>query len=112
MNWNTVYIKGKTDFWEDVKERLEKSSLNCMVGNLEQLADGSYQGLYWVDEQADIQDLKEAIGAKLIWDYRLRFYTEAEINQPEELVKKTRFSERESTLIQKMRSKFKKKVAA
>jgi hypothetical protein len=112
MNWNTVYIKGKTDFWEDVKGRIEKSALNCMIGNFEQLADGTYQGLYWLDGQVDIQELKEAIGAKLIWDNRLRFYTEDELNQPEEVQKKTRFNERERSLIQKMRSKFKKRAAA
>lgn len=113
MNWNTIYIKGKADFWEDVKERLQKAAINCMIGNLEQLPDGAFQGLYWLDHQAGIQDLKEAVGARLIWEYRLRFYTENEFNQPEELKQqKPRFTERERSLIQKMRLKTKKRAAA
>lgn len=111
MNWNTIYIKGRADFWNDVKERLEKAPINCMIGNLEQLPDGNYQGLYWVEDGAGVGDLKGAIGAKLIWEYRLRFYTEAEIDQPEERQQqKPRFTERERSLIQKMRLKTKKRT--
>jgi hypothetical protein len=34
--------------------------------------------MYWLDEREDIRGVKEAIGGKLIWKHRLRFYTTLE----------------------------------
>ena len=34
--------------------------------------------LYWVDEKVTLRAVKEAIGSKLIWKYRLQFYPSLE----------------------------------
>ena len=34
--------------------------------------------LYWLDEKVDLRKFKEAIGSKLIWKYRLNFFTSLE----------------------------------
>jgi hypothetical protein len=78
MNWNTLYITGRTDFRELVRKKLEHSRLAIMPGYLDaSLGRGTYD-LYWVDENVPLQEFKEAIGAKLIWKYRLRFYPNLE----------------------------------
>lgn len=72
MEWNTLYIKGKSDFRGDVRKKLDDSSLDFMPGFME--SPGSRSDLYWINETTSIQEVKEAIGAKVIWKYRLRFY--------------------------------------
>jgi hypothetical protein len=37
-----------------------------------------FSDLYWIDEKIKLRELKEVIGSKLIWKYRLRFYTSLE----------------------------------
>jgi hypothetical protein len=75
MNWITIYIKGRGDFREEVKRKLDHSHLNLMPGSIGGAVDSSYTyDMYWVDEDTDLQDLKKAIGAKVIWKYRLQFY--------------------------------------
>jgi hypothetical protein len=114
MNWKTIYLKGKEDFWEDVNDKLSRASINCLAGNLEQLPDGTFQGIYWLDDRAMLRDLKLAVSAKLIWRYRLQFFAESEIDktnlQNNEML--DHFTERERKLIQKMRSKNRKRAAA
>lgn len=80
MGWTTFYINGKGDFQEEVGKKLDHSDLKLMPGytggtstNPEFSSD-----LYWVDETVDLREFKEAIGSKLIWKYRLRFYTSLE----------------------------------
>jgi hypothetical protein len=79
MGWVTIYITGKDDFREDLRKKLEDSDLNLMPGytggtdNTE-----TYTDLYWVDEKIKLRELKEAIGSKLIWKYRLNFFTSLE----------------------------------
>ena len=34
--------------------------------------------LYWLDENVDLRTLKEAIGSKVIFKYRLNFFTSLE----------------------------------
>jgi len=72
MEWNTIYIKGKANFRSEVRKRLEDSDVNFMPGFIEG-ANGR-SDLYWIGEQTSVQDIKEAVGAKLIWKYRLRFF--------------------------------------
>ena len=37
-----------------------------------------YTDLYWVDEKIKLREFKEAIGSKLVWKYRLNFFTALE----------------------------------
>lgn len=79
MGWTTLYIAGKSDFREDIKEKLKHSNLNFMpgyTGTFSQNEDP--HDLYWVDEKIKLREFKDAIGSKLVWKYRLRFYCSLE----------------------------------
>jgi hypothetical protein len=77
MNWATLYITGRDDFRDDVRKKLEGNRLNFMPGYIDSDGTGKYD-LYWLDEKTPLKDFKEAIGSKLVWKYRLRFYTNLE----------------------------------
>lgn len=76
--WITVYITGKVDFREEVRKRLESSDVNFMPGNIGATSDMDTHDLYWLDEKVDLRKFKRAIGSRLIWKYRLNFYTSLE----------------------------------
>jgi hypothetical protein len=76
MNWNTLYIKGKYDFRGEVRKKLESSELDFMPGYIE--SPGGRSDLLWISDQTTLREVKEAIGAKLIWKYRLQFFTTLE----------------------------------
>jgi hypothetical protein len=78
MGWITIYITGKSDFREEVLKRLEGSEVNFMPGNTGASSDMDTHDLYWLDERVDIRAFKQAIGSKLIWKYRLSFFTSLE----------------------------------
>jgi hypothetical protein len=108
MGWVTIYITGKGDFREDVGKKLEDSELNLMPGYT-----GGSNGegelvndLYWVDEKIKLRELKEAIGSKLIWKYRLQFYTslEAFIESQNSKRNSTEFTPEESALLKEMQA--------
>jgi hypothetical protein len=75
MGWVTIYITGKADFRDDVREKLENSDLNLMPGY--NGGSGETQvvtDLYWVDEKITLREIKQAIGSKLVWKYRLQLF--------------------------------------
>lgn len=76
MNWNTIYIRGRDDFREEVNRRLEHSRLRVMAGSLGTSEEAAE--MYWVAEHVALRDFKKAIGARTIWKYRLRFFTSLE----------------------------------
>ena len=78
MSWITVYISGKPDFREDVRRKLEHSSIAHMPGYVESHPGQDPCDLYWLDGSVSLRHVKEAIGGKLIWKYRLRFYLSLE----------------------------------
>jgi hypothetical protein len=78
MNWTTIYITGKTDFREDVKRKLNHADLQFMPGYIDNSSTSTIHDLYWLDEKADLHRFKAAIGSKLIWKYRLRFFDSLE----------------------------------
>lgn len=78
MGWITVYVTGKSDFREEVRRKLEASDVDFMPGYTGGSSDMDTHELYWLDERADLRTFKEAIGSKLIWKYRLQFYTSLE----------------------------------
>ena len=78
MGWITVYITGKVDFQEEVLKKLAGANVNFMPGYTGASSDLDTHDLYWLDEKVDIRKFKEAIGSKLIWKYRLNFFTSLE----------------------------------
>jgi hypothetical protein len=78
MGWITVYVTGKADFREEVLKRLDSSNVNFMPGYTGGSSEMDTHELYWLDEKVNLRDFKEAIGSKLVWKYRLRFYTSLE----------------------------------
>ena len=72
MEWNTLYIKGKSDFRSEVRKKLGDSDIDFMPGFIE--TPGSRSDLYWISDSTSVHEVKEAIGAKVVWKYRLRFY--------------------------------------
>jgi len=103
MNWNTIYIKGRSDFREEVRRKLVHSSLYFMPGYIESTS--GKNDLYWVAENISLRKFKEAIGGKLIWKYRLTFYAglEAFIESQNKRNNLT-FTEEEIELIEFMKS--------
>ena len=79
MNWITIYIAGKSDFREAVRKKLDHSTLDFMPGYIENSFDEiNKHDLYWLEENILLREVKAAIGGKLIWKHRLRFYTSLE----------------------------------
>lgn len=103
MNWNTIYIKGRSDFREEVRRKLDHSSLHFMPGYIESTS--GRNDLYWIDEMVSLREFKEAIGSKLIWKYRLKFYTSLEAFIESQHKRNTlKFTEEEIELIELMKS--------
>ncbi len=78
MGWITVYITGNADFRTEVLKKLESSNVRFMPGYTGGSSDMDTHDLYWLGENVDLRTFKQAIGSKLIWKYRLRFYTSLE----------------------------------
>jgi hypothetical protein len=105
MNWTTLYITGQSDFREDVSKKLENSKLDLMPGYLDNSTANGFYDLYWIKDSLDIRKIKEAIGSKLIWKYRLRFYRELEafLASENETSSSTEFTKEEQTMMEAMR---------
>jgi hypothetical protein len=107
MGWATLYITGKGDFREAVREKLEESDLHVMPGYTGMVAAEEVHDLYWVDEKIQLRQFKEAIGSKLIWNYRLRFYPSFEAfieSQNKEKSKRIELTPEDLALIEEMKS--------
>lgn len=108
MGWITVYITGKGDFREEVGSKLEDSDLKLMPGYTGGPAgEGDlYHDLYWVDDRVSLRELKESIGSKTLFRYRLRFYSslEAFIESQNTKKKSTEFTAEERALLNEMQS--------
>jgi hypothetical protein len=100
MNWNTIYISGKPGFEKELQRKLDRADLPLMNGS-SPLPDGTC--LYWVAEQLPLRELKKAIGADLIWKYRLRFSAAIQEHSHEA----EPFTEWEQKMIGKMTAKSK-----
>jgi hypothetical protein len=79
MNWTTLYISGREDFREEVRKKLEHTDLKVMSGNIGKNMPGpGTDDLYWLESNTALRTFKEAVGGKLIWKYRLRFFANLE----------------------------------
>lgn len=95
----TVYIVGNPGFVELHHKRLDDNS-KFLRGHVSvQIPDKEVQ-LLWVHNRKELADLKKAIGAELIWKYRLRFYFDQEEFSPTE-ENKEEFSADEKALMRK-----------
>ena len=78
MSWTTIYITGKSDFREEVRKKLEHSGQRYLPGFIENSGTEETNDLYWLDGRTNLSAFKHAIGGKLIWKHRLRFYSTLE----------------------------------
>ncbi|HYG17725.1 MAG TPA: hypothetical protein VD816_02305 [Ohtaekwangia sp.] len=78
MNWTTIYVTGRAGFQTEVRKKLEHADVNYMPGYIDNSSNRVTHDLLWLDDKTDVRVLKEAIGSKIIWKYRLRFYTSLE----------------------------------
>jgi hypothetical protein len=78
MNWTTLYITGRADFRDEVRDKLADSKLDFMPGYVDGSTGNGIYDLYWINEHTKLRQVKEAIGGKLVFKYRLRFYTDLE----------------------------------
>jgi|SRR5688572_8242770 len=78
MNWTTIYITGRPEFQAEVRKKLEQSNLDFMRGYVDNTTATVPHDLYWLNDQTELRAMKEAVGSKLVWKYRLKFYTSLE----------------------------------
>lgn len=106
MNWITIYITGKSDFRDDVRKKLERSDIEFMPGYVESTSPTAPHDLYWLNGFTDLRQFKEAIGGKLIWKYRLRFFTNLEdfIAFQSEQLHENEFTAHELIMIEEMQA--------
>lgn len=71
MAWTTLYVTGIGEYHDPLVERLD--SLDGIMPGYTQTDEGAE--LFWMDESLGISAIKAHVGARLIWKYRLRFYT-------------------------------------
>ena len=72
MEWNTIYVTGLAGFKKELSRKLEQSSLHYMPGYVGNASDD--YDMYWLEKDIALKQFKAAIGAKVIWKYRIRFY--------------------------------------
>jgi len=97
MSWNTIYITGKSGFKEEVSKSLEDSD-SVMPGSTGNDHDVS---LFWIDDTLPLRDLKKEIGSKIVFKYRLRFFSSLEELQRQQ-EKNTSLTPREEAMIREM----------
>jgi len=78
MNWTTIYITGRPEFQAEVRKKLEHSDLNFMPGYVDNTTTTVTHDLYWLNDLTELRKMKEAVGSKLVWKYRLKFYANLE----------------------------------
>lgn len=98
MSWNTIYITGKSGFKEEVLESLEDSDFPFMPGST---GNDQEVSLFWIDDSLPLRDFKKAIGSKVVFKYRLQFFSSLEELQREQ-EKNTSLTPREEAMIREM----------
>ena len=105
MNWTTIYITGRPEFQADVRKKLEHSSLAFMPGYIDNTTTEVTHDLYWLNDQTELREMKQAVGSKLVWKYRLIFHTslEAFLQSQESTVNTTELTQDDLDLMAHMR---------
>jgi hypothetical protein len=80
-----VYIIGNPGFLELLNKELQDNSLYIRGQATVEVPEKEVQ-LYWIANRKSIGDFKRAVGADLVWKFRLRFYFDLEnfTREPEE----------------------------
>ncbi|MEQ8424341.1 MAG: hypothetical protein RIA63_06500, partial [Cyclobacteriaceae bacterium] len=73
-------------------------------GNLGNLAESDHD-MYWLDKNVSLRSFKEAIGAKAIWKYRIKFFGTLEqfIASQEKVEDRSALTPQDKALIKEMR---------
>lgn len=95
----TIYIVGNPGFLELHRKHLDDNS-KFLRGHVTVVIPEKEVQLLWVHKKSDLKILKKAIGADLIWKYRLRFYFNLEDFTPAE-VSENELSADEKALMRK-----------
>jgi len=74
----TVYIKGKDKYKKAVRKALYKSKLDEGDHYIEGRNALHETALYWITSRITLREFKQAIGAKIVWEYRLQFIEDVE----------------------------------
>ena len=78
MSWTTIYITGRPKFQAEVRKKLAHANLDFMPGYVDNTTATVNSDLYWLNDQTELREMKAAIGSKLVWKYRLKFYRSLE----------------------------------
>ncbi|MBS1557581.1 MAG: hypothetical protein JST69_02540 [Bacteroidetes bacterium] len=95
----TIYVVGNPGFLELHRKHLDDNS-KFLRGHVSVHIPGKEVQLFWIHNREGLKEFKQAIGADLIWKYRLRFYFNLEEFTPKE-EEKTEFSADEKALMRK-----------
>lgn len=93
MSWVTVYIRGRKNFQKEVLAKLEQSWL---AGSHEVNNDLL---MFWIEDTSRLRSLKKTIGCKLIFKYRLHFFTDLDLHLKAEKRQSTEFSREDSRIV-------------
>jgi hypothetical protein len=96
----TVYIIGNQGFIEPLNKELHDNSV-FIRGQADVQVPGKQIQLYWIRNRSALREFKRAIGADLIWKYRLNFFFDLEKLVPE--TKTEEWSAEEKALMNKVR---------
>jgi len=98
----TVYIKGRDKYKKAVRKALDKSKLEEGDHYIEGRNSLHETALYWITSRITLKEFKQAIGAKTVWEYRLRFIEDVE----ELIVKESKeLTDKERELLNRFKSK-------
>jgi len=73
----TVYIVGNPGFREHLNKELHDNS-SFIRGQVNVEIPEKNVELYWINNRQQLREFKKAIGADLVWKYRLNFYFDLE----------------------------------
>src|SRR5688572_10913997 len=96
MSWVTVYMRGRKGFRREVLAKLERTWLP-----------GSHEAnkdllMFWIEDISKLRSLKMTIGSKLIFKYRLHFFTDLDSNLKAEKSPSSEFSTMETEMMTQM----------
>ena len=98
-------MSGKSDFRPEVRRKLQYSSIPHLPGYIESNPGQDTADLYWFDGTVSLRQVKETLGAKLVWKHRLRFYsTLEEFLSSRQTSPQDGFTNREREMINEMRA--------
>lgn len=72
MGWTTIYIEGREGFEAAVQNKLKNSKLNGTSEVNHKLL------MFWLKNYSQLRDFKLSIGSRIIFKFRLRFFTDLE----------------------------------